>query len=102
MSDLVTQMNAALSKVAAHNGFRFVNVNAGFGGHRLCDTGTPWFQYKLSGLISNEYIARDGGVTEKAIDEIPDLPDAIRGVFHPTAEGQTVYTQALEHALKCS
>lgn len=102
MNDLVTQMNSVLAYASAAHGFTFVNVNAGFDGHRLCDAGTPWFQSNPLNLVEDAQLADGGGLTQEIFDAAhPDLDLFHRGVFHPTAEGQMVYTGALEHVLGC-
>lgn len=104
MNSLVTQINSVLATAAADHGFTFVNVNAGFDGHRLCDTGVPWFQYNPRGatapLDDLDATTVQAGLQPQLGDAL--LPVTLRGLFHPTAEGQMVYTQALAVALGCA
>ena len=101
MNNLVDHINNILEHVAAAHHFTFVSVDAGFNGHRFCDSGPAWFQSNILPFVDENMIAADGRLTEDAIERNPELDFYNHGLFHPTAQGQMVYTRALEHTLGC-
>ena len=95
MNNLVTGANTVLGNIVSqYPGFEFVDVSPAFEGHRLCDTAIndPWFQYEIFDLDlkeRNEPVALE----KRAFYN--------EGVFHPTLEGQSVYTRGLVSQLGC-
>lgn len=79
MNQLADAVNGVLKKAVQDVGFgfTFVDADASYEGHRLCDADpTPYFQY--------------------------DFATAIYGVFHPTEVGQQLLAKAVEKAIGCA
>lgn len=68
LNEMAGQLNAAIQSAAATAGVTYVDAQAAFDGHGLCDTGTPW----VNGPIISSLFPLT--VSERS--------------FHPTAEGQ--------------
>ncbi|MCJ1296827.1 hypothetical protein MMC34_008395 [Xylographa carneopallida] len=99
----VLQINAVIAAAAAAQGATYVDVDAGFEGHRFCDLGgDPWFINKpLSGGLATivDDIANGVGLSPGGLPDSFGVENVADESFHPTLQGQMVYLEAMEKAL---
>lgn len=88
MNSLAIALNLTLKSATAQAGFRYVDVDSAFEGHRFCD------QPGMAGIIDNlfQYAPKFGLDTNGQIY-------SEKSVFHPKGEGQDIYLKAMKDAL---
>ena len=98
MNTLVLAMNGKLAQATKKYGFKWVDADKFFEGHRLCDSNDPYIQWSLKatpGYGDGIGDGDEGGVNDPRLD-LFNL-----GVFHPFEVGHSQYRMALEEAMRC-
>ncbi|MCJ1317268.1 hypothetical protein MMC15_002591 [Xylographa vitiligo] len=99
----VLQLNGIIAAAATAQGATYVDVDAGFEGHRFCDAGgDPWFINKpLTGGLATivDDIENGIGLPPGGLPDSFGIENVADESFHPTLQGQMVYLAAMEAAL---
>ncbi|MCJ1281793.1 hypothetical protein MMC26_001116 [Xylographa opegraphella] len=99
----VLQINGIIAAAATAQGATYVDVDAGFEGHRFCDAGgDPWFINKpLTGGLATivDDIENGIGLPPGGLPDSFGVENVADESFHPTLQGQMVYLAAMEAAL---
>ncbi|MCJ1437963.1 hypothetical protein MMC27_007350 [Xylographa pallens] len=99
----VLQLNGIIAAAATAQGAIYVDVDAGFEGHRFCDAGEdPWFiNMPLTGGLATivDDIENGVGLPPGGLPDSFGIENVADESFHPTLQGQMVYLEAMEAAL---